>query len=342
MRSVIASMSRLAVMAVVPFRRVPVDRHRLARLHCRAPRRPARIGHGRPTRTGFAPASAASSTRLLVRRLRCAAAMTAGARRSAPAAASGAARRRSRHGPAGRCAVGRRVEQQRRDCRRPGKNEAVWPSVPMPRIATSSGHGSDRSSLRCRRAALPRRVGRVDRAARNAPLAARFCSRFACTRRGVRARRGLRHEALVDQRHRHLVPGDRPRRQRCEEWRRRRAAGNGEERRAPLRRSRCDSLSGDVPASAVASSPARGELMPVCGVSDARSVALVPCAPIALDQRDRGRRPPGAGGIALRFLAGCPPRRCRIGSIHFHAASTSSRRMNSVWLPRTTSMISRS
>ena len=98
------------------------------------------------------------------------------------------------------------VEQPRQIRRRPGKNEAVWPSLPMPSTTTSSGQRQ-----RCRAASSaaprpPRRVAAGDRAARNARPPPGPAAGWPSTSRRWSAARSRRHEALVDQRDGHLAP----------------------------------------------------------------------------------------------------------------------------------------
>ena len=162
------------------------------------------------------------------------------------------------------------------------------------------------------------------------------------TRRGIGSRRGLRHEALVDQRHGDLVPGDRFRRKRC-------ARISPASCRRKRRGSRCrvaldraaTGVPATCPASASASSPRAAKPCQTarCDARSRRSRAM--CVRRVRSGRSTPRAP-RCRPYSLALPGGSLPRRCRIGSIHFHAASTSSRRMNSVWLPRTTSMISRS
>ena len=78
------------------------------------------------------------------------------------------------------------------------------------------------------------------------------------------------------------------------------------------------------------------------GREDFLRLLVVPGAAVAFDEGDRGRRAPGAGGVGLRRLARALPGVARSGRSSAQAASTSSRRMNSVWLPRITSRSSRS
>ena len=185
---------------------------------------------------------------------------------------------------------------------------------------------------------------RAGRAARTAPPCAWFCSSVAAHQLRVRARRLSRHQALVDQRDDHLRPVDGRCRQRREEWpsascrprprgcrvpRAAIAVGSAAatlvgERFAPARRASANSCQKRCRSCASVSALS-------CQVRPSRSIS-------AID----GGRPPGAGRIALHFLAGSSSQACRIGSTQRQAASTSSRRMNSVWLPRITSRISRS
>ncbi len=73
-----------------------------------------------------------------------------------------------------------------------------------------------------------------------------------------------------------------------------------------------------------------------------QALRIGPGAAIALDQADGLRRPPGAGGIAMRLRRDTPASRRGSGSTQAQACSTSSRRMNRVWSPRMTSVSSRS
>jgi hypothetical protein len=77
------------------------------------------------------------------------------------------------------------------------------------------------------------------------------------------------------------------------------------------------------------------------GIRSGSSANLPPTPPVPVQEHQRLFRPELPGS----YCAGRSPRRVQpsmIGSVQAQAASTSSPRMNSVWLPRITSMISRS
>ena len=173
----------------------------------------------------------------------------------APASASAAARRRFRPRPAAHSH--RRIgDEQCRSSVASGKNEAVWPSAPMPSTATSSGHGSARSSSRAPRRPLPRRSPSAIERRRTAQRLPLPCSSCRAHQPRIGARRGLRHEALVDQRHRRPCPSRSASRDSvAQELRRRGAAGNGEKAGPRACDRTAPGVPATVPPSASASSP---------------------------------------------------------------------------------------
>ena len=128
--------------------------------------------------------------------------------------------------------------------------------VERPRQARQLVRGLDRPQ--------PRRLRPRDRARRSAHGRLALQQRRA-HQRGVRARRGLRHEALVDQRDDHLVPVDRlcptARAGTPPAWCRRRRRGS----RVRVRSTACDRRPATRSASASRQFGARGEFVPVGG-----------------------------------------------------------------------------
>ena len=148
----------------------------------------------------------------------------------------------------------------------------------------------------------------------------------------------LGHLALVDQRHRHAMPWQIDLRQLVEEqsWVscRRKRPGSP----CPWPRWRASALR---PRHGPGSRPAPRARRKMRSAS---IIGLDPHTRCARRARSAPRRRKAPRCRRYRAWAGQADaaQASRIGSIQAHAASTSSRRMNSVWLPRTTSISSRS
>ena len=166
---------------------------------------------------------------------------------------AGARRVHRQHDPAG-C----RVEQRRRDRRRPGRTRRCGRRRPCRASPTSSGHGSAAQRVRRQVAAASSTLVRlVVERHETCAAAAGPCSSLSATSRAFERGEDGRHETLVDQRHGDLVPVDRHLRQRGEELRRRRAAGDGEEAGSALVRSPCRARPATVAGERLRPAPAR-------------------------------------------------------------------------------------
>ena len=199
----------------------------------------------------------------------------------------------------------------------------MWPSLPMPRIATSKGGTFSASGLPA--------------SGMNVAAAALFC------RRCMRTSRALERSLVSGTcRSSTSVTLTRPRQCRCtrqllEEQLRRRAAGDGE-RRLALGLDGAGQLVGDIAGAVFRPAASRASKMRSASISRGPRTRCGRRARSARRRRSAPRCPRcRACGVSPDAL-----QPSRIGSIQVQAASTSSRRMNSVWLPRTTSISRRS
>ena len=208
-------------------------------------------------------------------------------RRAAAAAASGAARRRSSACTGMHVARPSTASSSVARFGRVGKERGGVAVAPMPRIATSSGHGSAGQLRRTLRAAASSTVrrGAIERR-RSALPPPVLQQRRRAPARHWSAARFRRHEALVDQRHGDLVPVDRLRRKRA---RRRRPASCRRRRRAtpaPLALDGARQRACDVVGQRFGQFAARGEAVPdgvgrgcrhalSCQVRPSRSISAI-------------------------------------------------------------------